>query len=52
MSCDDWNICEHEWKAKAESQFNNENREDVVCIKCGCSGERDTSSSYVVWPTT
>ena len=47
-----WETCEHEWKAKIDSQFSNEVVEDVVCTKCGCPGERDTHTGFVVWPAT
>ena len=48
----DWKKCDHEWEALVDSQFSNEQVEDVTCIKCECPGERDTFTGFVVWPTT
>ena len=47
----EYETCEHDWK-EVDSQSNSEVVEDVRCVKCGCAGERDTSTGGVVWPTT
>jgi hypothetical protein len=41
-----WSDCEHEWR-DVESQC----ERDVVCVKCGCPGEREDDGS-VFWPAT
>ena len=52
MITPEWENCEHEWEAEVDSQFTNENEEDVKCIKCKCPGSRDINSGSVYWPAT
>lgn len=47
--------CQHEWKARDHDLGEVAGlgpREDVVCIKCGCHGERYTRTGQVDWPAT
>jgi Lar family restriction alleviation protein len=44
--------CEHEWDTLIDSQFNNEQVEDVRCHKCSCYGERTRQTGEVFWPAT
>lgn len=52
-----WNECEHEWiTAPGDWDLGDVPgsgaREEVICTKCGCPGERYVNSCKVVWPTT
>lgn len=53
----DWSICEHEWVVSPGSWELGDvpgmgPREEVVCTKCKCPGERYTNTGEVEWPTT
>jgi hypothetical protein len=43
--------CTHEWK-KVDSQNLSKKRADVICVKCGCTGEIDLETGDVDWTTT
>lgn len=49
---DDWDNCQHEWKARIDSQFHSESFTDVYCVKCDCPGEKNNETGEVFWPAT
>lgn len=46
----EWNKCAHEWKVSG-GDFDL-SREEVVCVKCQCPGERYIKTGEVYWPAT
>jgi hypothetical protein len=52
----DWNECQHDWEAVGDLDLGDVagmgEREEVLCAKCGCPGERYSKSGEVDWPTT
>lgn len=48
----DWDRCEHEWKVSNRDWDLPIEREEVVCVKCGCPGERTVKTGEVFWPAT
>jgi hypothetical protein len=49
-----WDTCDHDWKlAPGDWDTGDVNREEVICTKCGCPGERyPEEGGRVDWPTT
>lgn len=51
----DWHNCNHEWVPNGDSDLGDVpgmgSREEVICVKCGCPGER-YENGHVDWPTT
>lgn len=52
----EWYACEHEWVLAGDADLGDVPgmgaREEVVCVKCSCPGERYVESGAVEWPTT
>lgn len=47
-----WNECEHDWQERSGDYDLGGNRQEVVCVKCQCPGERDLTDGEVFWPAT
>ncbi len=48
----DWDSCQHEWRARVDSQYHSETNLDVVCTKCQCPGDQNVKTGEVFWPAT
>lgn len=50
----DWYSCQHEWNSYGDFELGDVGglaREEVICVKCQCPGER-YENGHVDWPTT
>jgi hypothetical protein len=47
-----WNKCAHDWQISTRDFDCAEGKEEVICTKCNCPGERDRASGEVFWPAT
>jgi len=53
----EWETCDHEWiTAPGDRDLGDVPgagpREEVICSKCSCPGERYIETGRVEWPTT